>query len=286
MSRIAFAQIVLVLFAISNGIISTTASHGDHFHVIIHGIERSAICLVQMIAQRNKINVVYNLTDEHRINDTSYFIFTYDIHLGNETYNASATSKKKSKEKVAATAFNQTSFTHPANITDRTCKIPLHPRTDLSVLHEYATLLSTRLAISERQVAVIPPKFEITIGLNGKSASATGLKKSTTKQTAATQLMEALNRERVINDLVRRYNTTKYQGMNSVDRLEKIILTSSEDPAEYIVTEEPNTQNGNRYKVHVLAHKGAETFGFGKTLDEAKEDGAKNILKIFDFIVL
>lgn len=282
MSKKKFPQIVFTIFVISIGIIPI-ASRDDDYHLIINGVQRSAICLVQMIAQENHLVVFYNFTEKHRINETLYF--TCELHLKNENYTASATSKKKSKEKVAATAYNQTSFAKPKNITDRTCKISIHIRSDLSVLYEYATFLNTTLAISERQTAVSPAKFEVTIGLDGKSASATGHKKSTIKQTAATELIEALNRGNVINALVRRYNAPKYQQMNSVDRLNKIIGTSGEGPAVYTVQEQPDNNNGRRYKVNVLAEN-AEAFGFGNTLDEANEDGAKQILKMLDFIVL
>lgn len=281
MTHFAFVQLVAIALAFSTGIIPIRAD-GDDFHITINGGRRSAVCLIELLAHHNKINAEYNFTGMAPVNHTIHF--TFDLRLGAENYTATATSKKKAKEAVAATAYNTTAYSKP-DIKAKTCMIAATQRTDLSVLYEYATILNTTLAIEDEQVSVSPAKFQIRLALDGKSATVQGHKKATIKQEAAAQLLTALGRDRVRGAMLQRYNAPKYHRMSSVERLNKIVFATQTDEARYSVIEQPNNSNGRRYKVNVWAQN-VETTGVGETLEKAHEDGAKNVLEHLNFTVL
>lgn len=281
MAQLALAHLVLIVLTFSTGIVSTIAE-GNDLHPTINDGRRSSVCLIEMVAHKNKIQAEYNFKGMTPTNKT--ITFTYDLILGNENYTGAATSKKKAKEAVAGTAYEKTHYEKP-EIKGRMCIIAANLRTDLSVLYEYATILNTTLAIQDKQIAVTPPKFEITLALDGKSTTVTGFKKATIKQQAAAQLLAGLGREHVMHAMVMRYNAPKYHQMSSTERLNKIVFATQNEDAKYSVVEEPNNNNGRRYKVNVWAQN-VETTGVGETLEKANEDGAKNVLEHLHLTVL
>lgn len=281
MAQLALVQMLVIICLASSGMISV--AHGDNYFVTIDDIVRSPVCVIELLAQKLKIEAKFNFTGETTTNKTKYF--NYSLKFGTDNpYDAFDVSKKKAKNKVAALALNATKYEHP-QLNNRTCIVPSLSRTDVSILYEYATVLDTTLVVEEAHISIQPPTFEVTLRLNGKSATATGFNKKKVKKEAATKLIAALNREEVLKGLTRRYNAPKYQNMNPVERLNKILFTNDADPAIYTIAEQPNSSNGHRFKVNLNADD-VETVGTGETLEKAYTDGATRALQSMDFTVL
>lgn len=239
---------------------------------------RSAVCLIGMVAKFNKIVAVYTLSDKKVDNK-----FVYNLALGNETYNGNGLSKKKAKEDTARTAYEKTQLPKP-KLKDRSCVIPPPVKNDISILHEYAAHINQIVDIDEKQISLNPKKYEIVISVNGKTASASSSSKRKAMQEAATLLVDTIGRESLITSLMLKYNATEYHGMNPVERLRKVNNAGGFDDVQYKLTQQSNQGNQRRFVVNVIA-KNIESTGVGETKDKAYQDGAAKVLKSMNFTV-
>lgn len=239
---------------------------------------RSAVCLITMLAKIDKIAAVYTLSEKKVENK-----FVYNLTLGTEPYNGSGLSKKKAEENTARTAYENTKYTKP-KLKARTCIISPPVKNDISILHEYAAHINQIINIDEKQISINPKEYEIVIGVNGKTASASSFSKRKAMQEAATRLVDIIGRENLITSLILKYNATVYHEMNPVERLRKINNAGGFDDVKYISTQESNQGNQRRFVVNVVA-KNIESTGVGETMEKAKQDGAAKILKNMNFTV-
>lgn len=246
--------------------------------------KRSAICLIERVAQQNNITANYQQVSNTTNNDIVHIKFK--LQLGTESYEDTSTTKNKAKEKCAREAYAKTKYSKPA-LKNRTCLVETTPvRTDAMILYEYATLLGEQVAIDERQVSRNPNTYQFTLSLHGKSASSTGAKKSKTKEEAANQLLEKFGKQNVINALVQKYNDVRYHKMGSAERLRKILIAKGDLRGVRFNVINENLMEENIKKIVVKA--GAlqhEAIGKATTLGEAKNQAAATILRLMNFTV-
>lgn len=280
--KMRFVQILL-LFS-STLIISKGADIG----LEQNGTKRSAVCLIHNLANFNHINAVFEQTNKTNINGMDHF--TYKLTLGNEMYSARATSIQITKDKVSKEAYSLTKYPKPT-LKKRECVIDTTIRTDSSILYEYAVYINQTVVIDVKHISQRPSTYEITLTLNGKQASATGHGKQKVKQEAAKSLIEQFGREIVITALERKYDLPCYHRMNPIQRLDKIVKVSgSNDMVEYSVISETDQTDASGKKTREViveaAFKSIENRGSGATLNEAKRDAAKGVLKLMNFAVV
>lgn len=260
----------------------------DDSYLTINGTRRSGVCLIENVAAFNKIDADFELINKTKIDGMDHF--RYKLTLGTEVYNSSATSKKGSKEKVSRQAYALTKYNKPP-LDDRTCIIQTaHIKSNLSILHEYATSINQSLQVDEKQINRSPSEYEIVLQLNGKRATEIGHGKQKVKQRAAHHLIELLGKQNVFAALIGKYNATRYHGMQPVQRLQKIVSTITfDEDVQY-------TEVDSLDKVNELGHRVREIIveaefkdvvarGTGTTFKEAKNDAAANILKQKGFAV-
>lgn len=280
--KMKFVQILL-LFSLT-----LIISKGEDFGLELNGTKRSAVCLIYNLANFNNISAVFEQTNKTNINGTDHF--TYKLTLGNETYNTRATSIQITKDKVSREAYSLTKYPKPP-LKKRECVIVTTIRSDMSILHEYATYINQTVVIDEKHISQTPSTYEITLTLNGKQSSATGHGKQKVKQEAAKLLMEKFGRENVIEMLVRKYDLPRYHRMNPIERLSKIVkVNGSNDVVEYSIISDIDKTDANGKKNHeVIVEAEFRIYvnrGKGATLDEAKKDAVKGILKLMKFIAV
>lgn len=251
------------------------------------GVKRSAICLVQRVAQHNHINATYTkLHFEHR-NATTHV--EAKLQLGTEEYISNSTSYSKAKERAARQAYAKTKYTKPP-IRNRTCLIEAPTvKSDISLLEEYADAIGGAVTYEEK-----PPNntwFGYELSLNGQRASAiSGIKKKEAKKLAAMRLIETIGRSQIIDTLTSKFNQTKYHGMDPVQRLRKIVQVNDlTGDAVYSVFKEVSERKAGKtvkkFVVQVDA-KGYVTAGEGYTFEEAKTNAAVAMLQFLKFVVV
>lgn len=277
-----FVQILL-LFSLT-----LIISKGEDFGLEINGTKRSAVCLINNLATFNNINAVYEQTNKTTID--GMYHFTYKLTLGNETYSARATSIQITKDKVSREAYSLTKYPKPS-LKKRVCIIDTKRRTDTSILYEYATYTNHTVVTDKKHISQRPSTYEITLTLNGKQASATGHGKQKVKEKAAKLLIDKFGRENFINELTRKYDLPRYHRKNPIERLNKIVkVDGSNDFVEYSIIEETDKNNAMGKNVHEVIvdaeYRNYVNRGKGATLEEAKKDAAKGILKLMHFVVV
>lgn len=111
------------------------------------GIERSAVCLIQRIAQYNHIDATYTKVSFEQRNGTIHS--ECKLLLGTEEYTSNSTSFPNAKEKVARQAYTKTRYQRP-EIRNRTClnHTPTN-KSDISILEEYANAIDATVVSYE-----------------------------------------------------------------------------------------------------------------------------------------
>lgn len=251
------------------------------------GIKRSAVCLIERVAQHNNLTVHYEKVNlQHHKNGTTHT--KCKLELGTEQYTANSTSYAKAKEKVAREAYALTKYSKPP-IGNKTCLVHTEQtKSDISLLQEYARAIGKEVRFNE-----LPQNgqqgFEIEVSLDDKKASGKDAKKKGAKALAAKNLIDKINRIKIIDQLALKYNRTEFHGMNPVLRLRKIarITEHQVGDAEYTKMSEvlePKTRKIKSVVVQVQAH-GYVTTGTGPTYQAASLSAATNLLRTMHFTV-
>lgn len=274
-------QAKLIYFVVGLTLVCTT----DFATYDGYDIKRSAVCLIQRVAQHNHITAKFEKVHSEQNNDTTHV--ECELDLGDEHYFSNATSLAKAKEKVARQAYALTKYTKPP-LENRTCAVNgPGKKIDISLLEEYAHVIHKHILYTEGHRSS-NGTFEISASLDGKTASGIGYKKKLAKRVAATNLLQIIGRITVIDSLIAKYNQTKYHKMEPTLRLRKIarVIDPTGDGIYTKKNEVLERQEGKgqvkRITVDVIANDYVAA-GTGNTFEEAKRSAAANLLRSMDF---
>lgn len=275
-------KLKLIYFLISITLVVCVADFKTYDNV---NIKRSAVCLIQRIAQQNHIVANFKNMGLEQRNATTHV--QCKLELGTEQYTSNSTSFTKAKEKVSRQAYALTKY-HKPELNNRTCAVS-EPgkKSEISLLEEYAHVINKTLLYNEEH-GNSNGTFQFTATLNGKSASGIGYKKKIAKQMAAAELLNMIGRTNVIDALVAKYNRTIYHNMEPTLRLRKIARVT--DPtadgiySQTVVSERQGAKQVERFTVNVSAND-YEAGGSGSTLEEARKKAAANLLRTMNFVV-
>lgn len=250
---------------------------------LIGGIKRSAVCLIQRIANHNHITAKYEKISQVQKNGTTSIRCKLD--LGTEEYMANSTSLSMAKEKVSRQAYALTKYQKPPLTNNRTCIIHQpNEKSDISLLEEYGQSIQKHVIYSEK-ARHQNGTFECDVTLDGKSASGVGVNKKSAKTDAATHLLNAIGRSTVVNALTAKYNQPRYHSMDPVERLRKILrVTALNGDGIYKKINEVSEGSGKRFVAQVITSD-VMANGSGATYEEACSNAAVNVLKNMNFIV-
>lgn len=267
-------QVKLIFFLIALTLVASTTDYE-----IIDGIKRSAVCLIERIANHNHITAQFQKVNNEQKNGTT--LIRCKLDLGTEEYAANSSSLAMAKEKVSRQAYALTKYQKPP-LGNRTCIVHRPTaKSDISLLEEYSHLIHGHVLYSEN------PRhqngtFECDVTLDGKSGSGIGHSKQLAKTAAATQLLNTIGRTKVINSLTAKYNEQRYHNMEPTKRLRKIIRVT-ELNGDGIYTKENEVADGAGGKIIVAQVKtnDAMAAGSGATYEEARSNAAANLLRNF-----
>lgn len=266
-------QVKLIFFSIALTLIASTTDYE-----IVEGIKRSAVCLIQRVANHNHITAKFQKVSQEQKNGTTSIRCKLD--LGTEEYATNSTSLAMVKEKVSRQAYALTKYQKPP-LGNRTCIVHRpEAKSDVSLLEEYAQLNHGHVVYSEK------PRhqngtFECDAALDGKSGSGIGHNKQLAKTAAATQVLNAIGRTKVINSLTAKYNQPRYHNMEPTKRLRKIVrVTELNGDGIYTKENEVSEGAGKRIVAQVKTAD-AVAAGSGATYEEACSNAAANLLRSF-----
>lgn len=278
------ATLILLLFGVN-------LSVGTSDLIIVDGIKRSAVCLIERVASHNHITAKFErINYEQKNNGTT--LIKCQLELGTEKYKANSTSFPKAKEKVSRQAYALTNYTKPT-LGNRTCiandNDAVIVKSDISLLEEYSHLIGGHVLYNEA-ARNSNGTFECVASFDGKSASGIGHKKRDAKAAAATHLLDLVGRSKVIGALRNKYNATGYHNMEPMSRLRKIIsVTHINGEGVYSKVKEvtENLQGKGPVK-RIVAQVSAVNMmaaGVGDTYDEACSNAAAKLLEGLNFTV-
>lgn len=269
-------QVKLIFFSVALTLVASTTDFE-----IVEGIKRSAVCLIERVANHNHVAAKFQKTRPEQKNGTT--LIRCKLDLGTEEYAANSTSLAMAKEKVSRQAYALTKYQKPP-LGNRTCIVHLPTaKSDISLLEEYAHSIHGHVLYSEK------PRhqngtFECDVTLNEKSGSGIGQNKQLAKTAAATQLLNAIGRAKVINSLTAKYNQPRYHAMEPTKRLRKIIGIT-ELNGDGIYTKENEVSEGASKRivaqVKTNGYINAMAAGSGATYEEACSNAAANLLRTF-----
>lgn len=252
-----------------------------------NGIKKSAVCLIQRIAQHHDVIAEYHIERfERKGNITDV---ACRLNLGKEVYNANSTSLLKANEVAARKAFAETRLKKYA-IENITCDVyGPGKKSDADLLEEYADYLEEDITYNE-DTQFTNGTYKYTASLNGTSASGYGCSRKFTKQEAAAQLMQTIGRLHVVDALTMQYNDSQYHDMEPMKRLRKIVrITDPTAEVVYINKDEKfETQEEKIKLTRIIALAMAIDYvasGEGNDFYEAKREAAATLLRNMDFTV-
>lgn len=249
---------------------------------------RSPICLINRLAQKNNITFEYELINDSppasavASSTPKPHSYAYRLHLGSETYRATALTKTKSKDKVSREAYDKTHYAKPA-LKERTC-LENGTRTIVSILYEFAAVNGTNIFDKEQQLSTMPVEFKTDLTVNRVTASGTGFSKKTAKKEAATKLVAMLGKDYVLREITKKFNDPEYIARRPVERLNLILAARVEPPARYSLNDEISDIGGITYMSRTTTETG-DAVGTGRTLNDSRDDAASNLLKAMGFKV-
>lgn len=250
---------------------------------------RSPVCLIHQLAQKNNITLEYELLNytpstqmpiDGAATTPKPSSHAYRLHLGNEIYRASASTKSKAKDKVSREAYDKTKYIKP-KLKDRTCAENA-TRTIVSILYEFAAVNGSHILDKQTQIGVNPPKFRVDLTLNQTTAFGEGYNKRVAKKEAAAKLVTIFGKDYVLHEITKKFNDDKYIALGPVERLNRILYTRAEPSAEYQLNDEVSDTGGITYLSHVGTDTG-ESIGSGRTLEASREDAANHLMKSYGF---
>lgn len=245
---------------------------------------RSAVCLINQLAQKNRIP--YSFTEIARQGDraSAATSFEYQLSLGNETYQKTASDRKNAKEKVAREAYDRTAYPKP-HLKNATC-VENQPRSPVSLLYEYATTQHQGLSDKVIHESTLPSVFKVELRLDDKESSGTGYSIKKAKAQAAERLIAMIGREHLLSEITKKFNNPEFFAMTNVDRLQRLLYARGETEATFREDAEMLSSDG-RTTNFVCTASGTTmvTQGRGALYAEAKEDAAGNYLRSLGFAV-
>lgn len=275
---------VKILYFLTAVLVVVCASENDTINNV--DTKRSAVCLIQRVAQHNHITATYTKVNFAQRNGTTHV--ECKLKLGTEEYHGNSTSFSKAKEKVAREAYALTKYTKPP-LKNQTCIAPpVPPKNDISLLEEYATAIRKFTIYEETHSGI--GKYEYKVTLDGKSATAASEStKKEAKKLAAASLIAQIGRESVINTLTSKYNRTEHHTMEPEERLRKIIrVTDLSGDGTYTKLRETSEREAGKTVKRIVMQveaKNAIAAGAGYTEDEASSNAAANLLRHLGFVV-
>lgn len=252
---------------------------------------RSAVCLINQLAQRNNITAKFTCSDHIATTAPTPAVTsprppTYEcrLNLGRETYRASASSQRSSKEKVSRQAYSETSYTKP-RLKERTCA-QTNIKTNVSLIYEYASVKGKTVFDKVTHLSTRPNKFRVELRLDSKSISEDGYSIKEAKNKAAASLMIIIGRENVLTEITEKFNDAKYLDLKNVDRLNLIFAARGEPEPEIKFDDEVSDPTGARSSLICKVFTSDAIYtGSGLSLDDAREDAARNYLRALNFEV-
>lgn len=272
-------QIKLIVFLIA----LTTVASKTEFQ-IVEGVKRSAVCLIERVAVRNRINATFQKIHQEQKNGET--LIGCRLELGTEEYHANSTSMPMAKEKVSRQAYALTKYEKPS-LRNRTCIVHQPTSTvksDITLLEEYAQSIHSHVLYSEK------PRhqngtFQSEATLNGEFGSGIEPSKQMAKTAAATALLNTIGKKQVITALRAKYNQPRYHNMEPTKRLRKIIrVTELNGDGIYTMQNEVSEGTGKRIVAQVEISD-TMAAGSGATFEEACSNAAANLLRSMQFNV-
>lgn len=255
---------------------------------IYDGVKKSAVCLVQRIAQYHDVIAEYHII-KFEMNENTTEVES-ELKLGTEKFTANSTSLFKANELVARKALAATTLSK-SSLENITCDVyGPDKKNDVDLLQDYADLLDEAISFHE-DIQFTNGTYKYTASLNGTSAIGYGCSRRFTRKEAASQLMQNIGRLHVIEALTMQYNQTKYHDMEPIKRLRKIVhITEPSCDVVYIKkdekfeTQEEKVQRVTRIVAEAMAIDYVQA-GEGNNYYEAKREAAANLLRNMKFVV-
>lgn len=249
---------------------------------------RSPVCLIHQLAQKNNISIEYELVNDAPATQMPAGAsttpkprsFGFRLHLGTETYRASASTKIKAKDKVSREAYDKTKYPKPT-LKERTC-VENGTRTIVSILYEFAAVNGTTILDKETQLESSPAKFRVELTLNRLTASGEGFSKKSAKREAAAKLVTMFGKDVVLREITKKFNDPEHIVKGPIERLNLILYARAEPLAKYELNDEISDIGGITYLSRVETVTG-DSVGSGRSLDESRIDAANNLLKAMGF---
>lgn len=251
---------------------------------------RSAVCLVNQVAQKNNVTAKFSCTDHTPTTQPSQVLsnapyqssYECRLALGRETYHGSASTKKNAKEKISREAYDQTRYTKP-RLKERTC-VEMIIRTNVSLIYEYASVKGKMIFDRVEHLSTVPNKFRVDLRFENKNASGEGYSIKEAKNIAAERLIIIIGRDHVLEEITNKFKDPKYNSKTNVEKLTMILAARGEP--EPIIKLDDEMQDatgiGSTYICKVYSNDAIYS-GTGLTLEAAREDAAGNYLRGLHF---
>lgn len=281
MNRKKFANCLPLAFVLAEFCFIINAASVDSRSSYVRLFEhRSAVCLINQLAQHNKITAQFELEETPNTNQTHYM---YQLELGEEKYHASSTTKSKTKEKVSREAYTKTRYEKP-KLKERTCiNNERAPKSNVSLIYEYAIEKNKTVTVDVSHINLWPNTFQADIELDNYKASAIGSNKSEAKESAAIMLVNKIGRAEILRSLEVKYNSARYMVMEPVERLRLLLWSRGENPLSFVMLQE--ISHGDRTSTYVMKVDVPylDAVGSGATTAIAQNAAANNALRLLNF---
>lgn len=250
---------------------------------------RSAVCLINQLAQKNNITAKYNYIALARQGEGAPATprpqsFEYQLTLGDESYTKTASDKRNAKEGVSREAYDKTRYPKP-HLKDRTC-VENALRSNVSLLYEYATTQHKGILDKVIHESTLPNKFRVELKLDDKEGIDTGFSIKQAKAKAAEKLIAMIGREHILSEITKKFNDPEFFEMKNAERLQRILYARGESEPKFELDAEMQSSDGRTTNyVYTASGSTMVTSGSGNSEEDAREDAARNYLKSLGFEV-